>query len=133
MTLSYKDINLDFDNKVFNTKFLQIIFSNLILTSLCLTILLILIFEINKKNKIARFIYSYLSTFVILLITVKTIKREYKEQSKSDIENNFSDMMTNNQANANIIQKIPNTIFGSRDVKEHKEKIEYDDIEKFLS
>ena len=130
MTLSYKDLNLDFENKIFNTKFLQIIFSNLILTSLCLTILLILIFEINKKNKIARFIYGFLSSFIILLITVKTIKNEYKEQAKSYIESDFSNMMENNQANANIIQKINNNplVIGSNEIIKSD-----DDIEKFLS
>ena len=129
MTFSYKDNINRFSNYINNNCLIQSIFGNAFFVSLIISCLIIIIININIDNKISQILYSFITTFFIILVFNKIIKLQYVNKDKKGGELSFIGMMEENSKDKNIhiIKKLnsPN-IHNEIDTAK-------DDIEKFLS
>lgn len=129
MTFSYKDNINRFNNYINDNCFIQSIFGNAFFVSLIISCLIIIIININSDNKISQILYSFITTFFIILVFNKIIKLQYTNKDKQGGELSFIGMMEENSKNEKIqiIKKLNNT-------NSHNNTISAkDDVEKFLS
>ena len=131
--LNFNDISLDFNNFISSNVALQAIFGNLILTSIFNVIVVMIVDSIND-GQVARFIYSFIAVFCCILVTTKIIKSQYTSNSTKDINNQFSNWMSNNTAAPVVIPKkvtgsAPDNIFQE---EETVQDVSEADIDNFL-
>jgi len=94
-TLSHKDATNKFNEYIKNNKIANNIFGNVLIVSIILTFMLLFIFESCEGSKISQILYSLLVSVIILLVTTKTIKNTYTDQTESTAKE-FKEMMNNN-------------------------------------
>lgn len=130
MTFSYKDNINRFGNYINENCFIQSIFGNAFFVSLIITCILIIIINININNKTSQILYSFITTFFIILVFNKTIKLQYLNKEKKGGDLSFIGMMEENSRDKNIhiIKKLNNNVNISNDVNSVM-----DDVEKFLN
>lgn len=129
MTFSYKDNINRISNYINNNCFIQSIFGNAFFISLIISCLLIIIININIDNKTSQVIYSFITTFFIILVFNKIIKLQYFNKEKKGGELSFIGMMEENSKGGkiNIIKKIDNSINTGNDINAAR------DVENFLN
>ena len=110
-TFSYKDNVNKLTNYIKNNSLIQSIFGNAFFISLIITCLLIIIININNDNKTSQIIYSFITTFSIILVFNYTIKLQYTNKVKQGGELSFIGMMEENSKDGKIqiIKKLNNT------------------------
>lgn len=101
MPISIKDNLTKINNVVMNNIFTNCIFSNIIMVSILIVIIniMILYYNINYEEDINLakiFVWSLLSTSILLLLHNKTIKLTYIEKTKKEGSEEFKNMMENN-------------------------------------
>ena len=136
MTFSYKDNINRFSNYINNNCFIQSLFGNAFFVSLIISCLLIIIININNDNKTSQIIYSFITTFFIILVFNKIIKLQYLNKEKTGDELSFIGMMEDNTKGGKIhlIKKFDSDKNGNNDMNGVRDDINgaRDDVEKFL-
>jgi hypothetical protein len=129
MTFSYKDNINRISNYINNNCFIQSIFGNAFFVSLIIACLLIIIININIDNKTSQVIYSFITTFVIILTFNKIIKLQYFNKEKKGGELSFIGMMEENSKGEKIqiIKKLDSSINTGNDINAAR------DVENFLN
>lgn len=129
MPFSYRDNKNRFNNYINNNCFIQSIFGNAFFVSLIISCLIIIIININSDNKLSQILYSFITTFFIILVFNKIIKLQYANKDKKGGDLSFIGMMEENSKGdkIQIIKKLNNTN-SHNDINTAK-----DDVEKFLS
>jgi hypothetical protein len=129
MPFSYKDNINRFNDYINNNCFIQNIFGNAFFVSLIISCIIIIIININNDNKTSQILYSFITTFFIILVFNKIIKLQYVNKDKKGGELSFIGMMEENSKGdkIQIIKKI-NNLNMHNDTNTAK-----DDVEKFLS
>jgi hypothetical protein len=129
MPFSYKDNINRFNDYINNNCFIQNIFGNAFFVSLIISCIIIIIININNDNKTSQILYSFITTFFIILVFNKIIKLQYVNKDKKGGELSFIGMMEENSKGdkIQIIKKL-NNLNMHNDTNTAK-----DDVEKFLS
>jgi hypothetical protein len=129
MPFSYKDNINRFNDYINNNCFIQNIFGNAFFVSLIISCIIIIIININNYNKTSQILYSFITTFFIILVFNKIIKLQYVNKDKKGGELSFIGMMEENSKGdkIQIIKKL-NNLNMHNDTNTAK-----DDVEKFLS
>lgn len=128
-TLSYKDNVNKFTDYIKNNCLIQTIFGNAFFISIIITCLLIIIININIDNKTSQILYSFMTTFAIVLLFNYSIKFQYTNKVKQGGELSFIGMMEENSKDGKIqiIKKLNNTNFRNDTITAEK------DVENFLN
>jgi hypothetical protein len=129
MPFSYKDNINRFNDYINNNCFIQNIFGNAFFVSLIISCIIIIIININNDNKTSQILYSFITTFFIILVFNKIIKLQYVNKDKKGGELSFIGMMEENSKGdkIQIIKKL-NNLNMHNDTNTAK-----DDVENFLS
>jgi hypothetical protein len=136
MTFSYKDNINRFSNYINNNCFIQSLFGNAFFVSLIISCLLIIIININNDNKTSQIIYSFITTFFIILVFNKIIKLQYLNKEKTGGEESFIKMMEDNSKSDKIyiIKNFDKNKDVNNDINAARDDINgaRNDVEKFL-
>lgn len=147
MPISYLDTTNNIKSYVENNKLINDLFNNIFVIAFLIIsiILLIVSFNINStNNKITNyvkiFIYSLLSTILVLTIHNKVIKNNYKNSTLLSRDREFSELMEKNtfdlvnEKNTFLNQSLNQQLNSSNLEISGQNEIEKDhDIERFLN
>jgi len=126
MTFSYTDNVNRISSYINENCFIQSVFGNALFISIIISCLLIIIINININNKTSQVLYSFITTFFIILVFNKIIKLQYLINEKKGGDISFIGMMENNISGGKI------NIIKPLDMKNNINTVQ-DDVEKFLN
>lgn len=113
MTLSSNDIINRFNSYINTNSTIQKLFGNSLFIALIISCIIIFIVNINNDNVISQILYSFITTFFIILVFNKIIKLNCDKKIEVKEDKSFIGMMQNNNDNKNKLMRDINSIENS--------------------